>query len=89
MLARDPHGLSTGSRQNTLRQLVMRAVDHLAIERKDAGVRIRLKGRVNPLRPLHPRHRRGEGGIHDVDLGRMDQDLAGEAVRRRGLGLLP
>ena len=30
-----------------------------------------------------------EGGVHDVDLRRVDQDLAGEAVRRRRFGFAP
>ena len=84
-----PRVSASGRRQDTLRQLVVRAVDHLAVERQDAGVRIGREGLIDPFRPAHPLRRGGEGGIHDVDLGRVDQDLAGEAVRRSGFGLPP
>ena len=66
--------------EDTLRQLPVRTVDHLAVEREHAGVRVGGEGGIYPLGPAHLIGRRCECRVGDIDLRRMDQDFAGKAI---------
>ena len=69
----------------------MRLIDHLAVERQGAGIRVAGECRDDPLRPFPFRGADRKGFVDDGELRRMDRHLRGEtrAPRREAFRLEP